>query len=569
MSQENISANASSTEETISQDQVFEATATSEIETVISHVINEEVSQQDPHPSDHPAPTTKSLADFEQFLEALKAIQEPERKLDFAIQFMQERLAQAGVPHFKEFWDARRLCLDLFKENINATSRVNLWARYSELCREARKLKEIFDEQSAFAAEQIEIAVAALEAELADFDTLLASVPDVDFGPVCHSLQDHMAEYNAMQRELNLLNNYAMRTSQLRKELIKTEMRIRAKNKFFERLSKLGDAIFPRRKALIQKVSEQFTKDVERFIKTTFVSELKTPALFSARDEIKALQSVAKILTLNTEAFSSTRKTLSECWDSIKNIVKERRKVVSEQKSTFKKHRDEFVAEIEALKAAELTASALEAKIDDLVGRMRAVSLGKLEIRELRDMVRELRQQLSAKTQNEDAQRREVASKKDQEKRARHEALKNELISLSKNTALDIQSIEKALEPLAKEVSSLSLSRIEKQEFEKLVRNVRDFMAERKEAELLALSADDREAIAKIKDLLKERKATRQEIKQQIETWRKESGSSGMDFARAIEYNDLIQNEKERLEKVESGIEELESTIKKLQGQKG
>lgn len=567
MSQENVPANTNSTEETSTQEQVFEATAASEIETAISHVINEE---QAPVVDDsHPEPTPKSLKDFEQFVQALKGIQEPERRLEAAIQFMQERLAQTGVPHFKEFWDARRICLDLFKENINATSRVMLWARYSELCREARKLKEIFDEQSAFAAEQIEIAVASLEAEISQLDTLLDQLPEVDFGPECHSLVDHMPEYSAMQRELNLLNTYAMRTSALRKELIKTEMRIRQKNKFFERLSKLGDAIFPRRKALIQQVSEQFTKDVERFIKTTFVSELKTPALFSARDEIKSLQSIAKVLTLNTEAFSSTRKTLSECWDSIKNIVKERRKATSEQKSAYKKHRDEFAAEIEALKASfaakELSTNVLEAKLDDLVGRMRTVSLGKIEIRELRDMVRDIRNELNAQSQVEDAARREAATKKNQEKRERQEAVRSELIALSSNTSLDIDAIDKSLEPLVKEVSAMNVSRLEKQEFEKLIRNVRDFMGERKEQQLLALSADDREAIGKLKDLLKERKAKRQEIKQQIDAWRKESGSSGMDFTRAMQYNDMIQNEKERLEKVESSIDELEAKIKKLQ----
>ncbi|MCE5293010.1 MAG: hypothetical protein LLF94_00165, partial [Chlamydiales bacterium] len=192
-----------------------------------------------PAPDDHPAQTPVSLADFEQFIQALRATNEPERKLDIAIQFMEERLAQTGVPHFKEFWDARRICLDLFKENINPTSLVHLLARYSELCRQARKLKEIFDEQSAFAAEQIEIAVAAIEAEIQRLQEILDDLPQVEFAIECYALRDHYTDYSDMQRELNLLNTYATKTSGLRKELIKTEMRIRQKNKFFERLSKL------------------------------------------------------------------------------------------------------------------------------------------------------------------------------------------------------------------------------------------------------------------------------------------------------------------------------------------
>lgn len=571
MSQENSQVNANSTEETVHAEEIQAVTPASEIEAAITNAMQNEVIHEDvPHPEDHPAPTTASLADFEQFVQALRAANEPERKLDIAIQFMQERLAQTGVPHFKEFWDARRICLDLFKENINPTSRVHLWARYSELCRQARKLKEIFDEQSAFAAEQIEIAVAAIESEIGQFTEYLDLMPPFELGVECRSLDAHLEEYGNMQRELNLLNTYATKTSGLRKELIKTEMRIRQKNKFFERLSKLGDAIFPRRKELIQKVSQQFISDVDNFIKTTFVTELKTVQLFTVRDEIKALQSIAKVLTLNTEAFSSTRKTLSECWDSIKNVVKERRKVASEQKSAYKEHRDQFVAELEALKASfeakELAAAACETKLDEIAAHMRNTSLGKLEIRELRDMVRDLKQVFTAHTQSEDMLRRQQASKKEQEKKARIEALRQELESLgSSQTKLDIEDLERALEPLAKEVVTVAVPRGEKQEFDKLVRNVRDLIAEKKEQKLLSLSEGDREAIGKLKDLLKEKKQNRQTIKSQIDTWRKESGSSGVSIGQAMQYNEMIQNEKQRLEKIEAGIDELQAMISKLQ----
>lgn len=545
MSQEDAPVNANSTEE----------------------VLHEEI----PHPEDHPEPTKVSMADFDRFQEVLRESNEPEKKLDVTIQFMQERLAQTGVPHFKEFWDARRLCLDLFKENINPTVRVHLWARYSELCRQARRLKEIFDEQSAFAAEQIEIAVHAIEQEVTMLQEQLATLEPQQLSISCKCLEAHMPEYMAVQKELSLLNAYATRTSALRKELIKTEMRIRQKNKFFERLSKIGDAIFPRRKELIQKISKMFIDDVDQFIKTTFVSELKTVQLFTVRDEIKALQSVAKELTLNTEAFSSTRKTLSECWDSIKDVVKERRKVAHEQKAAFKEHRDQFIHELEELKksleAKEQPANVFEAKLDDISSRMRKTTLGKFEIRELREKIRELYQILSSHTHAEDAIRREQHTKKEQEKKAKVESVRQELSSLIANSAsLEIEAQERALEPLAKEVASLGVSRAEKQEFEKLVRNVKDLIAEKKEQKLLSLSEGDREAIGKLKELLKEKKANRQAIKAQIDVWKKESGASGLDFALAMQYNDMIESEKERLEKVESGIEEFEAMIAKLTG---
>lgn len=536
----------------------------------LDDILEEHKKEEVPH-DEHPAPSPVSMADFEHFMQALKASPDAEKKLEMAIDFMQQRLAQTGVPHFKEFWDARRLCLDLFKENINPSVRVHLWSRYSELCRQARKLKEIFDEQSAFAAEQIEIAVASIEAEIAHFPEFLERMPAIDFGVECYTLHDHFEEYNGYQRELNMLNGYAMKTSALRKELIKTEMRIRQKNKFFERLSKLGDAIFPRRKELIQKVSELFSHDVERFIQTTFASELSTQELFNARDEIKSLQHVAKVLTLNTDSFSQTRQRLSECWDSIKEVVRERRKMVSEQKAAYKKHKDELNDALNALKtsfeAKEFSPSALDAKLDEFSHLMRKAPLGKIEIRELRDKMRDLRQAASVQAQSEDSERKQEAVKKENEKQARIEQFKQALGTFFTTYAnVEVAVLEQKLEELTKEASQFTSIRALKHEIDRALRNIKDQIGEIREQKLLSLSADDRQAIDQLKAHLKDRKKHRQEIKNQIDAWRKESGSSGLDFTQAMQYIEMIAAEKERLEKIEAGIDEIEGKIAKLQG---
>jgi hypothetical protein len=49
-------------------------------------------------------------------------------------------IAQTGVPHFKSFWDARTICLNLFKENIPPALRSILWAKYNELSKEATQM---------------------------------------------------------------------------------------------------------------------------------------------------------------------------------------------------------------------------------------------------------------------------------------------------------------------------------------------------------------------------------------------------------------------------------------------
>ncbi|MBS0654950.1 MAG: hypothetical protein JSR46_04160, partial [Verrucomicrobia bacterium] len=374
------------------------------------------------------------------------------------------------------------------------------------------------------------------------------------------------------QRELNLLNSYAIRTNALRKELMKTDMRVRQKNQFFERLSKLGDLIFPRRKLLIQQISSRFIEDVNHFIATGFTQELKTPALFDLREEIKALQSIAKILTLNTEAFSKTRKSLSECWDSIKNVVKERRKVVSEQRAAYKEHHDLFATRLEELKAggAAGTISAAEgmAKVDEIIKEMRATTLGKVEIRNLRGMVQELQEIFSSQSRLQEAIKQQEARQREQEANAHFEKIRERLqafVQEADSHSLDQFTDQAAL--LTKEIAEAKPNRVQKQQIEKLERQLRNILEEKKDQQQLLLSDDEKEAIHQLKGVLKERKERRQEIKNQISEWRKASSGSGLDFTQAMRFNELIEAEEDRLEKIESGIYEVEKEIARLQRQ--
>jgi len=183
----------------------------------------------------------------------LKECREPDKKLELVIHFMETTLSQQGTPHFKDFWEAKKRCLELFREHINPIARVHLWARYSELSREARKLKELFDEESAFAVEQIEMALHAIEDEVAKIPELIAASTPFQFRVHAKNLHHNEPLYKELQTELDFLNAYASKITALRKELIKTDMRIRSKNQFFGRLSALGDAVFPKRKELIGK----------------------------------------------------------------------------------------------------------------------------------------------------------------------------------------------------------------------------------------------------------------------------------------------------------------------------
>src|SRR3989344_8936758 len=184
---------------------------------------------------------------FREFEEKMSLFATPEEKIASGLSFMRSSISQEGTPRFREFWDARKLVLPCFKANINPAIRSKLWGEYVELTVEARRLKEILEEQSAFAMEQIDLAISALENDLGNLETLFAQGREIVFPEQSPTIKAKASLYNQIQRELNLLNTLASRLNGLRKEVIKTDMRIRFKTKFFKRFSELGDRVFPKR----------------------------------------------------------------------------------------------------------------------------------------------------------------------------------------------------------------------------------------------------------------------------------------------------------------------------------
>jgi hypothetical protein len=501
----------------------------------------------------------------------LAALPDAENKLQRVIAFMEEALSQTGRPHFKSFWQARGLCIQFFKDDsISPTIRTNLWAKYTELSKTARRLKEFFDEQSAFAVEQIEIAINALETEVTQLEQQQGEIPQHEIAIESKTLEGHYPFYIKIQGEIDLLNTKAARINALRKELINTGMPSRKKNKFFQRLSLLGDKVFPRRKELIQKLSEHFIKDIDAFIKTYFSgSDLHGP-LFFLREEIKSLQGIAKSLTLNTQAFTHTRMCLSECWDKIKQLDKERKKTRIQQKNIFKENEDAVKAKIEecrlALAENKLSPNDGLKKIDEVVNFMRTVQLGRMELKSLRDELDALRQPLFDQMKAADQRRHDQESERQNQKERSNQELKTAIESLLNNASgMTIDLLNSERDQLIQRIQTPQFSRTEKLEFERILKPLRDIILEKKSQALQNLSDNDRQALVQLKDLLNERKELRQEVKEQLEALRRAVGSSGLDFEKALEYNAQLSAQKERLEKINHGIQEVEQRISELE----
>lgn len=507
------------------------------------------------------------------FMQELEKISDPEAKLHATITFMEQTLAQSGTPHFKNFWDARNICIALFKENIAPAVRTILWSKYTDLSKEARRLKEILDEQSAFAVEQINIAIQALETEIAQADQQnLHSVSDSLFQQLqdCKAIENSKAFYENTQAELDVLNNQASRINALRKELIKTEMRVRHKNKFFHSLSAAGDSVFPKRKDLIQKISQQFIEDIDGFISTHFTENSIEENPFFLREEIKSLQGLAKLLTLNTHAFTHTRMRLSECWDKLKHVEKERKKVRAQQKTVFKQNADLVLQKFEEFKqtfeSGKMSIADASKMLDDIVSFMRNVELGRDELKYLRDDLQHARQLLLEKVKTEEKIRQDHENERQRAKQQKFLELKQSVDALLQSAdSLSLEQLIADRDTLLDKIQTSSLIKSEKQELERSIKSLRDVISDKKEQALLAMPDDARQSLQQMREILQQRKERRQELKTQLEALRRASGSSGLGFEQAMGYTAQLNAEKERLEKINQAIEEAEQNIAQLE----
>ena len=117
---------------------------------------------------------------------------------------------------------------------------------------------------------------------------------------------------------------------------------------------------------------------------------------------------------------------------------------------------------------------------------------------------------------------------------------------------------------LHRQFEEIAIAKAEKQIVDRLFKQLKDIVDDKKEKTLLMLSEDDQKALEQLKAVLEERKHRRQEIKNQLENYRKQLGGSGFDFEKAMMYREMIETEKATLEKINSSIEEIEEKIAEI-----
>jgi hypothetical protein len=457
------------------------------------------------------------MQEIEKFLKSLENVSDVETQLEKAIDFMQMCISLPGAPDFKNFWEAKKLCQTLFKKPLPQLLRSSLFQRYRDISKEGETLKTILDQESRFASEQIEMAISSIESDLAIKEELIQSIPPIEFPFESQILKEKKEVYDKKQKQIDLFNKIASKINGLRKELISQEIKMRQKNQFFHRLSLIGDQVFPIRKLLIKEMSEAFQEDVKNFIATYFKKEGIYASFFELRDEIKSLQAIAKIYSLNTETFNQVRQELSDCWDLIKKAEKEKR-IEREQK-----------LEQERLKAKEA---------------LLAVEVEKKEAL--------------------------LSKKKEEEKESlrleRYKAVKIQIDDLIlKSSQIDAKTFKETYEALIEDSRHLILNKKEKQVLQSSFTGLKDLFVKKREQELLETSHTEVEKLVQLKKLLKERVERRREIKAEVDSLRGTQATLGSQFEQAFTNLELLNKEKNRLFEIDALIEEVKEEITSLE----
>jgi hypothetical protein len=495
------------------------------------------------------------------FLQKLEKLATNEEKVALLLDEMKEAISQEGKANFKMFWRAKQLILALFKENLHPIIRSQYWNQFKELSNEASDLKTHLEEATTFALEQIELAITALKGELEKYELSIAQISEPSFPELMEKAGFLKESYMPLYKELTLLDAFSARTNGLRKEVIQMEMRSRDKNRFFKELSAIADFVFPKKREQIQAISEKFSQDVAAFIQKNFQGEInKQKPYFILREEIKGIQGLAKIFLLNTKTFTSTRQGLSECWNQLRELEKERKKEVAKlrQESLEKiAGAKEKIKEFERICQTVGSLKEVENSYEEHIRWMLTLGLNRDEERSLRHALDSaktlfLEKQKEAKEKDE-RQKREDLVKRKETMQMLKEGIKT---LLGQAGALSLENLLQEDLQIKDSLASLNLSAQEKHLFERLMSPLEGMIEDRK---ILASPAG--ESLQEYRELLVQKKKRQSEIKKQLEDYRKTMNASCLDFEKAIFYRELMDMEKVRLEKAEEEIARVEEKI--------
>ncbi len=474
--------------------------------------------------------------DVETFIKGLEAENSSHTKLEEMLKYMQLQLSHGKIKPLNRFWKMRSFCLERFKEELSFSKRVPLWETYCKIVSEITKLKEVLDEKVAFHSEEIVKAIESIEKDLERLPEIITDSPPVEIPKNCPCLEKNAAAYQSSQKELNTISHYAKQLNALKSDVIELETPHKEKQLLLDRLHVLGDVVFPRRRELLALISKKYNDDINYFVSINFEkNELKMP-LFELKDQIKNLQAFAKVVSLNVGAFSNSREKLSQCWDQIRTFEKAQKKVKEEQKATFNKNEISLTDRIQTLKEnkANLSKNDFDQEINKIGESIQKVDLLKSQRKKLTELLALIDEAAATKkisTPEEDTFiqiQREILDLQEKAKHWDYFSLVNEYKRVQK-----IYTDSKLLETHQNKIMRRFFT-IKELLMEKLLEEVEN-------------RVDIEELSPQIEDF-------RNGIKEDRESYRKALNTSNQSIEKAMLYNELLTQTKQRLSEFDKRI---------------
>ncbi|WP_201456343.1 hypothetical protein [Chlamydia sp. 17-3921] len=493
-----------------------------------------------------------------------------EEQMTFSLNRMEIALSESSGINLKLFWAIRKHSLPLFQQEQDLSKRANAWRRYIELTKEGRRIKAFHEEGDSFVIDQIELAISCLEK---DINSVLQNIDSEEIDPIfleTSTLEKHHEFYKTQHASLLWLSSFSTKIIALRKELMNVGMRMKLKSEFFQRLSVLGNHVFPLRKELIEKVSQVFSEDVDSFVARYFSKADKNVlkrSVFFLRREIKNLQSVAKKLFVTSNVFSDTRLKLGQCWDQLKGLEKEIRQEQGKIRLASIENTKEVRSLLDAASMqldAEEDLTKIQKNLESIAKRIRALDFVHEDVVTLKSELHILYDRLHAK--------QEIIEKTCQERLIKDRQVKQKAIdSLSSRIAEFVQTCDAGnITPSSKESwkelkESLTkmtfLSNFEKISLDNQLNQALQIITRFFENQLLS---DSRANIENMRQVLSQRQIRRKELKNKLEQDKKLLGSSGLDFNRAMQYSSLVEEDKRSLEELDQSILSLKKQIQQI-----
>jgi hypothetical protein len=353
-----------------------------------------------------------------------------------SLQNMKSFIESAQHADWSVYNQAKKIFLDTFKEVPNNSDKQKIWKEFSEVTESARSIKKLQEEEGAYAADMILQAIDALELEIKNPKF---SRPKLAMLEKVEAFKSFKEEAYEAITQVKFLNSKANQVQALRDELAKTGMRLSVKGRLFDRLSHLGDQIFPVKKELALRLNQIFFEGLNRFSKWFDKEEEGVEALF----QIKLIQSFIKELNLKKADYDAVKQILDPIWKKAV-ILKEKKEVAlkeaAEKSLEVKKGFDESFEVMKQLVAENKDSEAM-ALYDSLSLKLKDKQISRYDFKALKHSLEEVSSPLFSRLQEAKEQKlaimKQQASANEEKKHGFKAVLLSEASLEDKKVALE------------------------------------------------------------------------------------------------------------------------------------